>query len=59
MKEYKGYHAKLEVDTTSYKVRGRIEGINDFVDFEGNDCLTFCEEIGKEPDKVMNNTSGA
>jgi predicted HicB family RNase H-like nuclease len=70
---YKGYYTKIKVDTTSHKLRGKIEGINDFVDFEGDDVrsaergfheavddyLTFCAEIGKEPDKVKNNTSGA
>ena len=59
--EYKGYHTKLEVDTTSCKVRGKIEGINDFVDFESHDVksaerafheavddyLEFCAEVGK------------
>lgn len=68
--EYKGYHTKLEVDITSYKVRGKIEGINDFVDFEGNDVrsaekefheavddyLAFCAEVGKEPDKEYKGT---
>ena len=59
--EYKGYHTKLEVDTSSCKVRGKIEGINDFADFESHDVksaerafheavddyLEFCAEVGK------------
>ena len=31
--EYKGYHAKIEFDSESYVLRGKIEGINDYVDF--------------------------
>lgn len=63
--EYKGYHTKLEVDIESHSVRGKIEGINDFVDFETDDLakveeefhsavddyLNFCVEVGKTPEK--------
>lgn len=63
--EYKGYHTRIEFDAESLVLRGKIEGIKDFVDFESadllgienefhaavDDYLQFCEEIGKEPDK--------
>lgn len=63
--QYKGYHARVEFDAESCMLRGKIEGINDYVDFESSniqmienefrnavdDYLKFCEEIGKEPDK--------
>lgn len=63
--EYKGYHTKIEVDTESFCIRGKIEGINDYVDFETSDLskveeefhaavddyLAFCEEVGKIPEK--------
>lgn len=63
--EYKGYHTRIEFDAESLVLRGKIEGIKDFVDFESSDLfgienefhvavddyLQFCEEIGKEPDK--------
>ena len=32
--EYKGYHTKIVFDTESMLLRGKIEGINDYVDFE-------------------------
>ena len=63
--EYKGYHTKIEFDSDDMVLRGKIEGINDFVDFECDDpknvekvfreavddYLQFCEEVGKEPEK--------
>ncbi len=63
--EYKGYHSNIEFDVESMTLRGKIEGITDFVDFESDslenieaefhsavdDYLQFCKEIGKEPDK--------
>lgn len=63
--EYKGYHSKIEFDTGSFVLRGKIEGINDLVDFQSDsiekieqefqsavdDYLEFCKEVGKEPDK--------
>lgn len=68
--EYKGYHTKIEVDTKTYKLRGKIEGINDLVNFESDnvssiekefheavdDYLDFCAEVGKEPDKEYKGT---
>lgn len=32
--EYKGYHTKVEFDSEELVLRGKIEGINDLVDFE-------------------------
>lgn len=63
--EYKGYHTKIEFISESKTLRGKIEGINDYVDFESDDLnnieaefhsavddyLEFCKEIGKEPEK--------
>ena len=63
--EYKGYHTRIEFNSESLVVRGKIEGIKDFVDFESSDLtnienefqaavddyLEFCKEVGKEPDK--------
>ena len=68
--EYKGYHTKVEFDTETYTLRGKIEGINDLVNFESKDAskieqefhdavddyLEFCEEIGKTPDKEYKGT---
>lgn len=62
---YKGYHTKIQFETESFTLRGKIEGIRDYVDFETNkvedverefhaavdDYLEFCAEVGKEPDK--------
>lgn len=36
--EYKGYHSKIEYDVETCTLRGKIEGINDYIDFE-SDCL--------------------
>lgn len=63
--EYKGYHTSVEFDAEAYTLRGKIEGINDLVNFEADslknveqefhsavdDYLEFCAEIGKDPDK--------
>lgn len=63
--EYKGYHAKYEVDEESNMLVGKILGISDLVTFESEDVaglkeefesavddyLEFCKEVGKEPDK--------
>lgn len=68
--EYKGYYTKIEFDSDSYTLRGKIEGINDLVDFESENAaeiekefhdavdsyLEFCKEVGKEPDKVYKGT---
>ena len=63
--EYKGYYAKVEFDAESETFRGKIERINDYIDFETknysniekefrmavDDYLEFCREAGKEPEK--------
>lgn len=70
MMEYKGYHTKIEFDTDSMSLRGKIEGINDYIDFEADDIasieeefhaavddyLEFCLEVGKEPEKEYKGT---
>ena len=68
--EYKGYHAKIEFNAETFTVRGKVEGINDFIDFESDnladiqkefraavdDYLDFCKEVGKQPDKEYKGT---
>lgn len=68
--EYKGYHTRIEFDSEDLVVRGKIEGIRDFVNFESSDLtnvekefhaavdeyLAFCKEVGKEPDKEYKGT---
>ncbi len=68
--EYKGYYTKVEFDAESKTLRGKIEGINDYVDFETEDSsniekefhmavddyLEFCREVGKEPEKEYKGT---
>ena len=63
--EYKGYYTRLEIDTDTNTLRGKIEGITDFVNFESasigsvikdfhdavDDYLDFCREVGKEPEQ--------
>lgn len=68
--EYKGYHTKVQYDTETCILHGKIEGIRDFVNFETSnpeevekefhaavdDYLEFCEEVGKAPDKEYRGT---
>ena len=68
--EYKGYHTVIEFDVDALVLRGKIEGIDDFVNFESNDpkaienefhiavddYLEFCKAVGKEPDKEYKGT---
>ena len=63
--EYKGYHTEIIFDSEDFVLRGKIEGINDFVNFENanaeeienefhqavDDYLEFCKAMGKEPEK--------
>ena len=63
--EYKGYYTRLEIDMDTNTLRGKIEGIPDFVNFESasigsvikefhdavDGCLDFCREVGKEPER--------
>lgn len=67
---YKGYLSKPELSLEDGILYGKIEGINDLVTFEGetiaelksafeqavDDYLEYCEEIGKEPEKVYKGT---
>ena len=64
--EYKGYYTRIEYDNVDKVLYGKIEGINDFVNFEINhaenienefhmavdDYLIYCKEKGIEPDKT-------
>ncbi|MBO4681347.1 MAG: type II toxin-antitoxin system HicB family antitoxin [Clostridiales bacterium] len=68
--EYKGYHTRIEFDSVSKVLHGKIEGINDLVTFESDsvseiesefqkavdDYLAFCEDIGQSPDKEYKGT---
>jgi predicted HicB family RNase H-like nuclease len=63
--QYKGYYAKIEYDDEDKVFHGRVLGINDVVNFEGDcvqdlneafkdsviDYLEFCKERGQEPQK--------
>ena len=63
--EYKAYHTVIEFDSETNVLRGKIEGINDYVEFSSSDAATieeefhkavddyleFCESVGKEPEK--------
>jgi len=64
--EYKGYYTKIEYSAEDKVLYGKVEGINDLVNFESyslneiesefhravDDYLDMCKEVGKEPDKV-------
>lgn len=68
--EYKSYHTVIEFDSETNTLRGKIEGINDYVDFYSTDVnaieeefhkavddyLEFCESVGKEPEKEYKGT---
>lgn len=68
--EYKGYHTTVRFDAESMTLHGKIEGINDFVNFVCNkpervekefhkavdDYLAFCDEVGKAPEKEYKGT---
>lgn len=70
MLEYKGYHTIVRYNAETGVLRGVIEGINDFVDFQTydlnevknefyravDDYLEFCAEVGKEPEKEYKGT---
>lgn len=63
--KYKDYYGKVEYSSEDEVLFGKVEGISDLVVFEGysidevkssfenavDDYLTFCKEIGKEPNK--------
>lgn len=62
---YKDYHAKIEYDDDARVFHGRVLGIKDVINFEGDcveelskafedsitDYLAFCRERGEEPEK--------
>ena len=68
--EYKGYHTSVRYNAETGVLRGIIEGINDYVDFQTDDLkevknefyravddyLVFCAEVGKEPEKEYKGT---
>ena len=70
MLEYKGYHTLVRYCAEDGVLRGAIEGINDYVDFQTSniadvekefhcavdDYLIFCSEVGKEPEKEYKGT---
>ena len=63
--EYKGYHTKIDYDAENEILYGKIEGINDLVDFQSDspkeieqefhsavdDYLALCMELNVPPDK--------
>lgn len=63
--EYKGYHTSITYDARAGRLRGVINGIDDYVDFSSDkvedienefhkavdDYLEFCKEVGKQPGK--------
>ena len=63
--EYKGYFTRVEYSTEDRVLHGRIEGIQDLVNFECDqvdqveeqfheavdDYLAYCEDLGKQPEK--------
>ena len=53
MMEYKGYHTKIEFDAESMTIRGKIEGINDYVDFEAWDISSIEVEFHSAVDDYL------
>ena len=65
--EYKGYYTEINYDQKDRILFGKIEGIRDLVDFHSEDAneiedefhnavddyLSFCNEIGKTPEKAF------
>jgi predicted HicB family RNase H-like nuclease len=63
--EYQGYHAKIEFDVDAKVFHGRVLGIKDVINFEGDsvdeleiafkesitDYLAFCQSRGEQPEK--------
>lgn len=68
--EYKGYYTRVEYDCEDNVLHGKVEGINDLVNFECDradqvkekfmeavdDYLKFCEDLGVEPEKQFKGT---
>lgn len=67
---YKGYYTKIEYSSDDSILYGKIEGINDLVNFESesaleiekefhsavDDYLEFCKNVGKDPNKSYKGT---
>lgn len=67
---YKGYYTRVQYDCESKVLYGVLEGINDLVTFEAktpaqvekqfhnavDDYLTFCNEVGKAPERTYTGT---
>lgn len=51
--EYKGYHTKIEFDSDACVLRGKIEGINDYVDFESTDAQMIEKEFQNAVDDYL------
>ena len=51
--EYKGYHTKIEFDAESMSLRGKIEGINDYIDFESEDISNIEKEFHAAVDDYL------
>ena len=63
--EYKGYFTRIEYSAEDCVLHGKIEGIQDLVNFECeqvdqveeqfhatvDDYLTYCNDLGKQPEK--------
>lgn len=68
--EYKGYYTKIFYSAQDQVLYGKIEGINDLVNFESknateiekefhkavDDYLALCEDLGVDPDKSYSGT---
>lgn len=68
--EYKGYLTKVEYSVEDQVLYGKIEGIKDLINFECekasevesafhqavDDYLAFCEDVGKESDRIYSGT---
>lgn len=64
--QYKGYFASVDYSVEGKVLYGKIEGINDLINFESesadqienefheavDEYLRYCESIGKKPDKT-------
>jgi len=68
--KYKGYSAMIEYSAEDQVLHGKIDGINDMVDFSSesateiekefhtavDEYLAFCDEIGKKPEREYSGT---
>jgi predicted HicB family RNase H-like nuclease len=68
--EYKGYYASVHFSSEDDVFHGKLQGIDDLVNFEGasvkelkkafreavDDYLETCKELGKEPNKTYKGT---